>query len=60
MKDVKPHDRRAVVGRGIEVMRRIRKGQVECNHSSALSVVELINKLFKYMSDHIATAYNAH
>uniref|UniRef100_UPI0035E461EE DDE-type integrase/transposase/recombinase n=1 Tax=Paenibacillus alginolyticus TaxID=59839 RepID=UPI0035E461EE len=31
---------------GIEVMHMIRKGQVECNHSSALSVVELINKLF--------------
>jgi transposase, IS6 family len=31
---------------GIEVMHMIRKGQVECNHSSVLSTVELINKLF--------------
>ena len=31
---------------GIEVMHMIRKGQVECNHSSVLSAVELINKLF--------------
>jgi len=31
---------------GIEVMHMIGKGQVECNHSSALSEVELINKLF--------------
>jgi IS6 family transposase len=31
---------------GIEVMHMIRKGQVECNHSSALSDVKLINKLF--------------
>jgi IS6 family transposase len=31
---------------GIEAMHMIRKGQVECNHSSALSVVEFINKLF--------------
>jgi IS6 family transposase len=31
---------------GIEVMHMIRKGQVESNHSSVLSSVELINKLF--------------
>jgi IS6 family transposase len=32
---------------GIEAMHMIRKGQVECNHhSSALSAVEFINKLF--------------
>jgi IS6 family transposase len=31
---------------GIEVMHMIRKGQVECNHSSALSTVKFINKLF--------------
>jgi transposase, IS6 family len=30
---------------GIEAMHMIRKGQVEC-HSSALSEIELINKLF--------------
>lgn len=31
---------------GIEVMHMIRKGQVEYNHSSVLSAVELIKKLF--------------
>jgi IS6 family transposase len=31
---------------GIEVMHMIRKGQVECFHSSALSTIKLINKLF--------------
>ncbi|MGE7094518.1 DDE-type integrase/transposase/recombinase [Lysinibacillus sp. NPDC048646] len=31
---------------GIEVMHMIRKGQVECNHSSVLSAVELTNELF--------------
>jgi IS6 family transposase len=31
---------------GIEVIHRIKKGQVECNHSSVLSGVELINKMF--------------
>lgn len=31
---------------GIEVMHMIRKGQVECIHSSALSTIKLINKLF--------------
>jgi transposase-like protein len=31
---------------GIEVMHMLRKGQVECNHSSALSTVKFINKLF--------------
>jgi IS6 family transposase len=31
---------------GIEVMHMLRKGQVECIHSSVLSSVELINKLF--------------
>jgi IS6 family transposase len=31
---------------GIEVMHMIRKGQVECKHSSVLTAVELINKLF--------------
>jgi IS6 family transposase len=30
----------------IEVKHMMRKGQVECNHSSALSEVKLINKLF--------------
>ncbi len=30
---------------GIEVMHMIRKGQVECIHSSALSTIKLINKL---------------
>jgi IS6 family transposase len=31
---------------GIEVMHIIKKGQVECIHSSVLSAVELINKMF--------------
>ncbi|MBP1964959.1 IS6 family transposase [Paenibacillus aceris] len=31
---------------GIEVMHMIKKGQVECKHSSVLSAVELINKMF--------------
>jgi transposase-like protein len=31
---------------GIEVMHMIKKGQVECVHSSVLSAVELINKMF--------------
>jgi IS6 family transposase len=31
---------------GIEAMHMIKKGQVECNHSSVLSAVELINKVF--------------
>jgi transposase-like protein len=31
---------------GIEAMHMIRKGQVECNHSSVLSAFEFINKLF--------------
>jgi IS6 family transposase len=31
---------------GIEVLHMLRKGQVECNHSSALSTVKFINKLF--------------
>jgi IS6 family transposase len=31
---------------GIEVMHMIKKGQVECIHSSALSTVKFINKLF--------------
>ncbi|MCZ8513390.1 IS6 family transposase [Paenibacillus filicis] len=31
---------------GIEVMHMIKKGQVECHHSSVLSAVELINKMF--------------
>lgn len=31
---------------GIEVMHMIKKGQVECNYSSGLSAVELINKMF--------------
>jgi IS6 family transposase len=31
---------------GIEVMHMIRKGQVECKHSSVLTAIELINKLF--------------
>jgi IS6 family transposase len=32
--------------KGIEAMHMIRKGQAECNHSSVLSTVVLINKLF--------------
>jgi transposase-like protein len=31
---------------GIEVMHMIRKGQVECTHSSALFEVEFFNRLF--------------
>ena len=31
---------------GIEAMHMIKKGQVECSHSSVLSAVELINKVF--------------
>ncbi|WP_371263582.1 DDE-type integrase/transposase/recombinase [Paenibacillus sp. 1_12] len=32
--------------KGIEAMHMVRKGQAECSHSSVLSMVELINKLF--------------
>jgi IS6 family transposase len=31
---------------GIEVMHMIKKGQVEYNHSSVLSAVKLINKIY--------------
>jgi transposase, IS6 family len=31
---------------GIEVMHMIRKGQVECKHSTALSDVKMIDELF--------------
>ncbi|NOU63987.1 hypothetical protein GC096_08105 [Paenibacillus sp. LMG 31461] len=39
-------DQESMIRQGIEAMHMIKKGQVECNHSSPLFVVQLIHQLF--------------